>query len=149
MQVMRYPGSPDDGAGTAIQDRLFAAAPHGTWGGVGAGHIGNLMVTGHRTVPGAPMGAVPNLRKGDTILVRSAGRKYTYLVEDRLWVDFRDWADRESQRSPVPGKPGKPATRAAITLSTCATPEDNAAGLFYRDQYHNPAHRIAIVGYLV
>jgi sortase A len=50
--------------------------------------------------------------------------------------------------APAPGHAGLVATRSAIVLSTCATQEDNAAGLTYRDSNHNPAHRIAAVGYL-
>ena len=33
----------------------------------------------------------------------------------------------------VPGEPGEKPSRAMITLSTCATPEDDAAGNFWRD----------------
>lgn len=36
-----------------------------------------------------------------------------------------------------------------ITLSTCATPEDDAAGNFWRDEFGNPEHRIDKVGVLV
>jgi sortase A len=36
-----------------------------------------------------------------------------------------------------------------ITLSTCATPEDHAAGNYWKDQFGNPEHRIDKVGVLV
>jgi len=36
-----------------------------------------------------------------------------------------------------------------ITLSTCATPEDDAAGNFWRDAHDNPEHRIDRIGVLV
>ncbi len=35
-----------------------------------------------------------------------------------------------------------------ITLSTCATPEDHAAGNFWADELHNPEHRIDKIGVL-
>lgn len=36
-----------------------------------------------------------------------------------------------------------------ITLSTCATPEDHAAGNYWADRFGNPEHRIEKVGVLV
>ena len=36
-----------------------------------------------------------------------------------------------------------------ITLSTCATPEDHAAGNFWSDELGNPEHRINKIGTLV
>ena len=35
-----------------------------------------------------------------------------------------------------------------ITLSTCATPEDHAAGNFWADEFDNPEHRIDKIGVL-
>jgi sortase A len=36
-----------------------------------------------------------------------------------------------------------------ITLSTCATVEDHAAGNYWSDRFDNPEHRIDKVGVLV
>ena len=36
-----------------------------------------------------------------------------------------------------------------ITLSTCATQEDHAAGNHWSDRFHNPEHRIDKIGRLV
>ena len=36
-----------------------------------------------------------------------------------------------------------------ITLSTCATVEDHAAGNFWADRFDNPEHRIDKIGVLV
>lgn len=149
LKIIRYRGVPDDTYGTGIQDTGVAVAPFGDWGGVLPGQIGNFMVTAHRTSHGSPMLNVPELEPGDIITVKSAGMTYRYKVADELWVDFRREADRISQRSPVPGHPGRTATAAAITLSTCATPEDHAAGLYWSDSNGNPAHRIAITAFLV
>ena len=54
-----------------------------------------------------------------------------------------------AQRAPVPGRPGVEATRAKITLSTCATLEDHAAGNYWADEFDNPEHRIDKIGVLV
>lgn len=147
LRVVRYMGTPDDAEGTELNERGISGAPYGRWGGVAPGETGNFFVTGHRTSAGAPMLRVPDLRRGARILVHLSGKTITYRVAERLWIDFRSDTERDRQAAPVPGKPGKRATHPAIVLSTCATPEDNAAGLSWRDQFGNPAHRIAIVGY--
>ena len=49
----------------------------------------------------------------------------------------------------MPGQPGKKPHRAYITISTCATPEDHAAGNFWHDRFGNPEHRIDKIGVLV
>ena len=46
--VVRYPGSPDDAPGTALQNAGEMASPRGPRGGVGPGEVGNFIVTGHR-----------------------------------------------------------------------------------------------------
>jgi len=147
LRVVRYSGTPDDTEGTSINNRGFGAAPYGSWGGVAPGQVGNFLVAGHRLSAGSPMYRVPNLRPGAKILVQFGGRTFTYRAATKLWINFRSPADRALQSAPVPGKPGATATRPAIVLTTCATPEDNAAGLTWRDENTNPTHRIAIVGY--
>jgi sortase A len=49
----------------------------------------------------------------------------------------------------VPGRPGAPPRRAFLTLSTCATWEDHAAGNYWVDELHNPEHRLDKIGVLV
>jgi len=49
----------------------------------------------------------------------------------------------------VPGRPGVAPTRAMITLSTCAAPEDHAAGNWWAEEFGNPEHRIDKIGVLV
>ncbi len=148
LSVVRYLGRPDDRAGTTVNDRGHAAAPHGRWGGVGPGQVGNFLLTGHRTSAGAPMSRVPQLRQGDRIFITKRNATYVYTVSSKLWINFRSAQSRARQTAPDPGHPGREATRSAIVLSTCATPEDNAAGRRWRDRFHNPTHRFAIVGYL-
>ena len=64
-------------------------------------------------------------------------------------TSFRSPASLRAQRAAVPGRPGVKPTRAMITLSTCATQEDHAAGNYWSDRFHNPEHRIDKIGALV
>jgi sortase A len=147
--VVAYLGTADDGPGTAIQDRGNAASPRGPDGGVGPGQVGNYIVTGHRTSHGAPFADLPAMRRGQHVLIRYDGRVYDYEVRRTMTISFRSERSRASQSAPVPGKPGRKATRPMITLSTCATPEDHAAGNYWSDEFGNPEHRIDKVGVLV
>ena len=147
--VVRYRGSPDDAPGTALQNAGEMASPRGPRGGVGPGEVGNFLVTGHRLTGTAPLRYSPSLRAGDRIRVRSAGTVYVYEVRRTRWTSFREPASLRAQRAPVPGRPGKTATRAMITLSTCATLEDHAVGNYWSDAFDNPEHRIDKIGVLV
>jgi sortase A len=149
LRVVAYTGTPDDVPGDRIQDTGRLASPRGARGGVGPGMVGNYLVTGHRTEAGRPFGKLPQLKHGAHVLVSSGGWLYDYVVTETLWVSFRQPASRAAQRAPVPGKPGVEATKPMITLSTCATPEDHAAGNFWSDALGNPEHRIDKVGVLV
>ena len=148
LRVVRYRGRPDDRVGTMINNRGRSAAPYGHWGGVGPGQVGNFLLTGHRTSANAPMGRVPQLRKGQKIFITKGKTTYVYTVASHMWINFRSAQSRARQTAQVPGHPGRKATESAIVLSTCATPEDNAAGRRWRDRFHNPTHRIVVVGYL-
>jgi sortase A len=149
LEVVAYPGRPDDGPGTRIQDGGIAASPTGPSGGERLGEIGNLIVTAHRTSAGAPFGNLPALRTGQRIEVGANGLIYVYEVTATRQTSFRSARSLAEQAAPVPGQPGVRPTRSMITLSTCATPEDRAAGNFWSDQYHNPEHRIDKIGVLV
>lgn len=144
-----YNGGPDDRPGTRIQDTGRLAASLGSKGGVGPGEIGNLIITGHRISHGGPLRKVPELRKGDHVLVSYAGKVYDYEITGSLWIDFHDPESYALQVAPVPGHPGRKATKPMITVSTCATPEDIAAGLTDFDELGNPPHRIDKIGVLV
>lgn len=148
LAVVPYAGSPDDRPGTRIQDRGVAASPFGRAGGVGPGQVGNYIVTAHRTSHGGPMRRLPDLEVGDRIEVRAGETVYTYTVTGSMTISFRSPDSLARQSAPVPGRPGVVATRAMITLSTCATPEDHAAGNYWTDSLGNPEHRIDKVGVL-
>jgi sortase A len=150
LRVVRYRGTPDDGPGTKIQDRGDrAASPRGPGGGVGPGEVGNFIVTGHRTAHDPPFRELPSLRRGDRVLVRSADMVYVYEVVQSRRTSFRSAKSKARQVAAVPGHPGRTPVEPMITLSTCATPEDVAAGNLWRDEFGNLEHRIDKVGVLV
>ncbi|MFJ2933900.1 class E sortase [Streptomyces sp. NPDC087219] len=148
LDVLPYEGTTDDRAGTRIQDRGVAASPHGARGGVGPGEVGNYLVTAHRLSAGGPLRDLPSVEVGDLVHVTADGTVHTYEIVETRTTSFRSARSLAEQRAAVPGEPGEKPTRAMITLSTCATPEDNAAGNFWRDAQHNPEHRIDKIGVL-
>lgn len=151
--VVPYQGWTDDSPGTAIQDGGLAASPYGPRGGVGPGGIGNYQVTAHRTSSAQAFEFLPDVRIGERIFVdvrtERVTTRYVYRVVRTRQTSFRSPASLRAQRAAVPGRPGVEATRAMITLSTCATREDHAAGNYWSDEFHNPEHRIDKVGLLV
>ncbi|TXS12497.1 class E sortase [Streptomyces sp. NBC_01201] len=149
LRVVPYEGTTDDAPGTRIQDRGAAAAPYGEDGGVGPGEVGNYLVTAHRLSAGGPFRELPSLDEGDKVLVTEGGTVYEYRITGTRQTSFRSERSLAEQRAAVPGEPGEKPSRAMITLSTCATPEDDAAGNFWRDAHHNPEHRIDKIGVLV
>jgi sortase A len=149
LTVVPYRGSPDDAAGTRIQDGGVAASPHGPSGGVGPGGIGNYIVTAHRTSSTRAFAELPRLARGDRVQVDVGRTRYTYQIVGTRTTSFRSSRSLARQSAAVPGHPGRSATRAMITLSTCATPEDHARGNYWSDEFGNPEHRIDKIGVLV
>jgi sortase A len=149
LETVVYSGRPDDGPGTRIQDRGIAASPIGDRGGERLGELGNVIVTAHRTSAGGPFRELPDLREGERIEVAAGGLVYVYKVTGTRETSFRSQRSLAEQAAAVPGYPGRTPTQSMITLSTCATPEDRAAGNYWSDQYGNPEHRIDKIGVLV
>lgn len=147
--VVPYRGKTDDAAGTEIQDRGLAASPNGPDGGVGPGGVGNYQVTAHRLSSTRAFEFLPRLRRGDEVVVLTDGRRYVYRITTTRETSFRSPRSLRAQRAAVPGRPGEKPTRAMITLSTCATPEDHAEGNYWADEFDNPEHRIDRIGLLV
>lgn len=150
-----YSGSPDDERGTRIQDSGALASPQGEGGGVRAGEVGNHFIAGHRTSAGGPLLNLRQVRRGDVVKVRTrcddgSDVTHTYAVSGRArYVDFFTRAGRAAQIAPVPLAPGVAPTEPMVTLSTCATQEDNARGDRRRDRFGNPPGRWVAVGRLV
>ena len=149
LRVVPYRGWTDDARGTAIQNGGLAASPHGPRGGVGPGGIGNYQVTAHRLSSTQAFEVLPRLRAGQRVVVETARWRYVYEIRQTRRTSFRSARSLAEQRAAVPGHPGRPPTRAMITLSTCATVEDHAAGNYWADEFDNPEHRIDKVGVLV
>ena len=149
LAVVPYRGHTDDAPGTAIQNRGLAASPHGPRGGVGPGGVGNYQVTAHRLSSTRAFEFLPRLRRGAEIVVESGGLRHVYRIVATRVTSFRSERSLREQRAAVPGRPGREPTRAMITLSTCATVEDHAAGNYWSDRFHNPEHRIDKIGVLV
>ncbi|MET9437113.1 class E sortase [Streptomyces sp. NPDC006551] len=149
LRVVPYEGTTDDTPGTRIQDRGVAASPQGDRGGVGPGEVGNFLVTAHRLSAGGPLRDLPDVEIGDSVFVRAAdGTVHEYEIVQTRQTSFRSERSLAEQRAAVPGAPGEKPTKAMITISTCATPEDNAAGNYWRDENNNPEHRIDKIGVL-
>jgi sortase A len=149
LRVVPYRGRTDDAPGTRIQDRGHAASPFGPRGGAGPGGVGNYQVTAHRTSSTQAFARLPELRRGDRVVVTAGGVDYVYRVVGTRETSFRSARSLREQRAAVPGRPGAVPTRAMITLSTCATQEDHAAGNYWADRFDNPEHRIDKIGVLV
>jgi sortase A len=149
LPVVPYEGWTDDGPGTAIQDGGVAASPFGERGGAGPGGIGNYQVTAHRLSSTQAFLDLPDLVNGARVYVDVQGTRYVYEVRDTRRTSFRSAQSLAAQRAAVPGRPGDEPTEAYLTLSTCATPEDRAAGNHWSDRYGNPEHRIDKIGVLI
>lgn len=151
-RVRVYGGSPDDAKGTRIQDRGILASPVGADGGVAAGQRGNFHLNGHRNSAGGILRDVRKLRPGDLVRVdercdQARDVTYTYRIDSRAsYIDFFTPAGRAAQIAQTPMRPGVPATRGYISISTCATQEDHARGDYRKDEFHNPPGRWASVG---
>ena len=83
------------------------------------------------------------------MIVLSGGVRYVYEIRRTRQTSFRSALSLAEQRAAVPGRPGATPTHGYLTLSTCATPEDHAAGNYWSDALHNPEHRIDKIGVLV
>jgi sortase A len=149
LTVVPYRGRTDDAPGTRIQDRGVAASPHGARGGVGPGGRGNYQITAHRTSSTQAFRDLPSLRVGQLAVVSVGGVRYVYEIRRTRHTSFRSPRSLAEQRAAVPGRPRAAPTRAFLTLSTCATLEDHAAGNYWADELHNPEHRIDKIGVLV
>ncbi|WP_406021989.1 sortase [Nocardioides sp. NBC_00850] len=149
LEVVPYRGWTDDAPGTEIQNGGVAASPYGPRGGTGPGGIGNYQVTAHRLSSTQAFLRLPELEPGDRVRVRTEEATYVYRITGTRETSFRSTASLRAQRAAVPGQPGREPTRAMITLSTCATPEDHAAGNYWSDEFDNPEHRIDKIGVLV
>jgi sortase A len=149
LAVEPYRGKTDDARGTRIQDGGVAASPYGPHGGVGPGGLGNYQVTAHRTSSTQAFRMLPSLQLGQKAMIDVGDVRYIYEIRGTRETSFRSPRSLAEQRAAVPGRPGAPARKAFLTLSTCATLEDHAQGNYWADAFNNPEHRIDKIGLLV
>jgi sortase A len=95
------------------------------------GQVGNFVLSGHRTTYLAPFSGLGELVVGDAIVIETRDTWYTYKVSDIKTV----LPTEVDVVLPVPGHPGRKATQATITLTTC-TPKYSAS------------HRLVVEGVL-
>jgi sortase A len=79
------------------------------------GEIGNFAVAGHRATNGEPFANLDAVKVGDSLVVETRLKWFTYVVDKVQIVQPSDvWVIE-----PVPGKPNQSPTRRLITLTTC------------------------------
>ncbi|WP_066360047.1 class E sortase [Herbidospora mongoliensis] len=98
-----------------IEDEHLRQGPGHYPGSAQPGEVGNFVVSGHRTTYAAPFNRIDELEKGDDIVIDAREARYTYKVTGTKIVEPTEVDVIE----PVPGRPGKKAEKAVITLSTC------------------------------
>jgi sortase A len=89
------------------------------------GRVGNYALAAHRVTHGEPLRDMPKLRPGDTILVETKDKTYTYRLDtdpNKLVVTFRDvWVIDKLPKNPRGGvEPAQRPGQRLITLTTCA-----------------------------
>jgi sortase A len=79
------------------------------------GQVGNFAVAGHRATNGEPFADLDAVKVGDSVVVETRLKWFTYVVDKVQIVQPTDvWVIE-----PVPGKPTQSPTRQLITLTTC------------------------------
>ena len=108
LRVVPYAGTPDDGPGTAIQDRGSAAARTAAVAWSAPAVIGNYLVTGHRSSSTAPFRYLPSLRVGARVVVVTDTHRLVYEVVRTQRTSFRSErvAARAVGRRTRPPRPG-------------------------------------------
>lgn len=105
------------------------------------GQVGNYAIAGHRITHGEPLRHLPSLRPGDTVVVETRTRVFTYRLDTNpndLVVGIHDvWVIGRLPHNPDGGvQPAQRKGQRLITLTTCAE-------LFHTDE------RMIAFGHLV
>lgn len=79
------------------------------------GQVGNFAISAHRLSYGAPFRDIEELVVGDTVVVETADRLYTYEITDHYVVT----PDQVDVIAPVPGKPDEEPVEQMLTMTTC------------------------------
>ncbi|WP_284292085.1 class E sortase [Luteimicrobium album] len=92
------------------------------------GQIGNFSIAGHRRTYGNNFFHLPDLRKGDSVVVETDDYWFVYQVTGHEQV----LPDQTDVVAPVPGDPGATPTERLITLTTCNSVRLGAYGNDHR-----------------
>lgn len=79
------------------------------------GMVGNFAMAAHRLTDGSLFRYIDEVKEGDSIIVETRTHWYVYTMTSSKVIN----ADDLEVIEPVPFKPGKKATKAIITLTTC------------------------------
>jgi sortase A len=108
-------------------DDVLAAGFGHVEGTAAPGQVGNVVLAGHRITHGEPLRDMPDLEPGDEVLVETADRVYTYVLDtggDDLTVGFdADWVLAPAPVNPDGGvqpPTGGDSGQRLLTLVTCA-----------------------------
>jgi sortase A len=119
-------------------DALASGVGHYS-GTANPGRRGNFALAGHRVTHGEPFHDLPELRPGDRVVVDTAHKIYTYVLDtggDDLTLPFTaTWVLDPSPVNPSRGTRPDPQTNRLITLTTCSE-------LFHTD------NRLVVFGHL-
>ena len=139
-------------AGTRLQSGGVAASLRAPVGSAPGG-VGNFQVTGHLcdSCDRDALSRLPSLRVGQRAVVEADGVRYVYEIRGTRQTSFRSSRSLAEQRAPraVQEHGQERSLQAFLTLSTCATPEDHAAGNYWADRFDNPVAPHRQVGVLV
>lgn len=108
-----------------VGDRVLAEGLGHFPGTAGPGDVGNFALAGHRVTHGEPLRDLPTLRPGNTVVVETRDRSFTYRLDTDprdLIVTFRDvWVVADLPRNPDGGvQPAQRPGQRLITLTTCS-----------------------------
>lgn len=109
-----------------VSDSVLAEGFGHFTGTAGPGRVGNYALAAHRVTHGEPLRDMPSLKPGDTVVVETRARTFTYRLDtdpDALVVPFTSvWVISPLPHNPVPGgiEPAQRAGQRLITLTTCS-----------------------------
>ena len=108
-----------------VSDRVLAEGYGHFKGSAKAGGVGNYALAAHRVTHGEPLRRMPELRRGDEVIVETKDHTYTYELDTNpndLIVTFADvWVIDKLPKNPRGGvEPAQGPGQKLITLTTCA-----------------------------
>ena len=113
--VPAYAGTDDDTLERGFG--IFDASPE-------PGGVGNFALSGHRITHGEPLRDMPDLKAGDTVVVETRDRIFTYVLDtggDSLTVDTgEDWVADPLPVDPDGRDVGLADSPRLLTLVTCS-----------------------------